>query len=498
MSVMRNTLFNYAGQAYVLLVGIAVMPFYLAHLGAEAYGLIGFFTVLQAWLQLLDAGLSPSLVRAVTQQPADAAGRQASGRLLRSFELLFVPLTVGCALAVHLVSAWLASQWLNAQVLSAQTVSDCISLMGVIIALRLYATLYRSGLQGLEQHAWLNAANVLVATLRYFGALLLVSLWSQEVRDFFLFQVLVSLLESLLFAVRAWRQMPAGLAGFDAALVRPLMPFAASLSFTAILWIVLTQLDKVLLAERLPLDEYGYFALIALIATGLLTLTNPLVQTLLPRLARLMAENREADMHRLFLDAHRFVCTLLFPLAGIIALHGQALIYAWTGDLQAARWSQPVLGWYVLGSAIMAISGFQFYLQYAYGQIRLHVTYSLVCAVISVPLTVWAIHELGVLGAALSWAGLRLVSLAIWPLIVHRRLAPALHGPWLRDLLRISLMTLLGLTLSAPLFELIAGPDRFSVVLALALSGLLTLLPVTLSHRPLLHKIYLTLSKPST
>ena len=63
-SVIRNTALSYAGQAYALLVGILIMPFYLSHLGAEAYGLIGFFAVMQAWLQLLDAGLSPSLVRA--------------------------------------------------------------------------------------------------------------------------------------------------------------------------------------------------------------------------------------------------------------------------------------------------------------------------------------------------------------------------------------------------------------------------------------------------
>ncbi|RMU47491.1 Polysaccharide biosynthesis domain-containing protein [Pseudomonas savastanoi pv. glycinea] len=47
-SIIRNTVLNYSGQAYVMLVGILIMPFYLGHLGAEAYGLIGFFTLLQA------------------------------------------------------------------------------------------------------------------------------------------------------------------------------------------------------------------------------------------------------------------------------------------------------------------------------------------------------------------------------------------------------------------------------------------------------------------
>ena len=51
LSMIRNTGLSYIGQAYALLVGILILPFYLGHLGAEAYGLIGFFAVLQAWLQ---------------------------------------------------------------------------------------------------------------------------------------------------------------------------------------------------------------------------------------------------------------------------------------------------------------------------------------------------------------------------------------------------------------------------------------------------------------
>ena len=94
-SVIRNTALSYAGQAYALLVGILIMPFYLGHLGAEAYGLIGFFSVMQAWLQLLDAGLSPSLVRAVAHQQGTSAAERSTGRLLRSFEMIFLPLAAG-------------------------------------------------------------------------------------------------------------------------------------------------------------------------------------------------------------------------------------------------------------------------------------------------------------------------------------------------------------------------------------------------------------------
>ncbi len=499
-SVIANTALNYAGQAYVMLVGIVIMPFYLSHLGAEAYGLIGFFTVMQAWLQLLDAGMSPSLVRAVARHQGSPTGERHQGRILRSFEIMFLPMALLSALGVYAASTWIAVQWLNAQELAPQTLVNCIDLMGVVIALRLYSTLYKSGIQGLEQHAWLNAVNILIATLRYFGGLVLVSSLSQDPQDFFEFQVAVALLETLIFATRAWRQMPVAhwCTGIDWQLVKPILPFAASISLSSVLWIVLTQVDKVLLSEILPLDQYGYFSLVALITTGIMMLTNPLVQALLPRLTVLVAENRQQDMQNLFLAANRFVCTFLFPLAAIVALHAEPLLYAWTGDQAAAQWGRSILCWYALGSAVMAASAFQFYLQYAYGQMRLHIWYSVISAVITVPVMFLAIQYQGAYGAALAFFSLRAVSFAIWPMIVHQRLAPGIHGQWLRDILRISAMTVVGLVCSEPVFRMIEQQNRTTVLLALAASGLITLALVAASYKPLAMKIYVLFSKPST
>jgi O-antigen/teichoic acid export membrane protein len=63
MSLKRNILANYASQTYVTLIGILMLPVYLRYMGAEACGLVGFFTMLNALFQLLDMGLTPTLAR---------------------------------------------------------------------------------------------------------------------------------------------------------------------------------------------------------------------------------------------------------------------------------------------------------------------------------------------------------------------------------------------------------------------------------------------------
>ena len=150
-----------------------------------------------------------------------------------------------------------------------------------------------------------------------------------------------------------------------------------------------------------------------------------------------------------------------------------------------------------VGSAIMAVTAFQFYLQYAYGQLRLHVWFSLISAALSIPVAVYAVLEHGVYGAALAWFGLRMITFLIWPSVVHKRFAADLHRPWLQDLLRITAMTGLGLLLGEPVFNAIVSDNRFDILLGLAVSGLICLTLVTLTTRPLVMRLYVMMTKSS-
>ena len=65
MSIKRNILAGYVGQIYATLFGILLVPLYGEYMGAEAYGLVRFFTMLQGWFMLLDMGLSPTTGRSL-------------------------------------------------------------------------------------------------------------------------------------------------------------------------------------------------------------------------------------------------------------------------------------------------------------------------------------------------------------------------------------------------------------------------------------------------
>jgi len=57
-------------------IGLAFVPVYIDYLGIEAYGLIGVFAILQAWLALLDFGMTPTLAREMSRFSAGAHDAQ--------------------------------------------------------------------------------------------------------------------------------------------------------------------------------------------------------------------------------------------------------------------------------------------------------------------------------------------------------------------------------------------------------------------------------------
>ena len=88
MSIKKNVVANYASQIYVTLAGIAMLPLYLRYMGAETYGLLGFFTMLQAWFNLLDLGLTPTISREAARLKAGALNTLEFKQLFRGLSII--------------------------------------------------------------------------------------------------------------------------------------------------------------------------------------------------------------------------------------------------------------------------------------------------------------------------------------------------------------------------------------------------------------------------
>jgi len=173
-------------------MGLAFVPVYIHYLGMESYALIGVFTSLQAWLVLLDMGLTPTLNREMARFMGGEHDAQGICDLLQTLGLIYVVIAVVIAASVILIAPWLANNWLQVEQISVKAVSQAVAFMGIVVALRWVAGLYRGAIMGLQRQIWLNGCNIVFATLRGAGVVIVLKWYSPTISAFFIYQGIIS------------------------------------------------------------------------------------------------------------------------------------------------------------------------------------------------------------------------------------------------------------------------------------------------------------------
>ncbi len=440
MSFKVNILANYASQVYVTLISIVMVPLYLKYMGTEAYGLVGFFAMLQAWLQLMDMGLTPTLSRELSRYCASTLSAYEAWNLVRCLEWFFGVLAVVCIVCSILGSEWIASNWLRVQFLNINDVALCIAVMGGIGGLRWLTGIYRSGLIGLDKQMIVSCVNVSISTLRSACVIFVLIYWSSSPVSFFLYQAGVAILECLIyqqFLYYSFLRIKKPLVPDWSALLS-ILGFAVPIAFTAGLWVVIMQMDKLILSHWLSLKEYAYFTLAVSVAYGVTLLSAPLYQALQPRLTVLVSQGRDAEFILLYRSATQFITVIMVSLAGTLAVFSESLIFAWTGNRELALDAAPILFWYALGNGILGIVSITYLMQYAWGKLRLHVIGNILFGLFWIPAVVLSSAKYGGLGAGVTWFAGNLLYLVIWAPIVHKRFAPSITYTWLiKDIVTI-------------------------------------------------------------
>lgn len=165
-------------------------------------------------MSLVDLGMTPTIGREVARlrtQPAEA-GRLVS--IVNSLEVVFVIVAGVVAFSMVIGREWLSANWLTVEKLDMATVETAVAIIGITVAVRWASSLNRSGINAFEHQVWLNIFEVVINTLRFPVALLLVIWLEGDVLAYFYFQLAVvgiefvilrSKLRSLLPIVQALR-----------------------------------------------------------------------------------------------------------------------------------------------------------------------------------------------------------------------------------------------------------------------------------------------------
>lgn len=428
----KNILANLTGRAWGVTSVYIFIPLYLEFLGAEAYGLAGFYATLLAVLAFADLGLTATLSREMARLAVDNETSSKQRDLLRTYELAYACICMLLAFLTWLLAPFIAEYWLQSSTLEPREISLVIRLMGISVALQLPSNLYIGGLMGLQKQVAANVLQIAWSMLRGVGSVLVLWLLSPTILAFAVWQLICNAVYCVSVRSTLWHSLDPSinLPRFKWQIFRETWRYASGMAGLAVVSTLLMQSDKLIVSKMLPLETFGYYSIAVALAAVPRMLASPIAAASFPRFAGLAKCGDQENEIRLYRRTTALVAAAVVPGGLTLAIYAGDFIHAWTGNVSAAQLIGPVASCLLIGEVMQATMLVPYYLALAHGNIRAVLSVSIASVVLITPLLIMLIVRCGVLGAGLSWLVMNLCTLPIYMYSIHRKCLPGELRRW--------------------------------------------------------------------
>ena len=465
-SLKTNIAANFLGKGVVALTGFLFIPIYIKYLGIEAYGLVGFYTTLQAVFSILDLGLSPTMNRELARLSVQANAGQQARDLVRTLEIIYWSIGTAIAVAVIAGAGVLASDWVKFETLSLPAVTLSLMLIGVVIALQWPFSFYEGGLLGLQKMVLYNGTQSALQIIRAVGAVAVLHFISPTVVAFFIWQAIVSAVGAGAAAMILWRSLPAGgPPRFSKSLLTGVWRFAGGITLIAAVSMALTQADKLLMSKIFTLSAFAYYSLAFVVGSALYYLIYPISGAIFPRLSQQVAAGDHVALVRTYHAGCQLMTVVTAPTALMLVVFAPEILLLWTGDAVTVERTATLVRIVTMGTLLNGFMNIPYSLQLAHGWTRLALYTNILALIVEIPLLLILAREFGTAGAASVWLGLNLMYVTVSINFMYRRLLTNERWRWYgQDILIPMAASGAVILLARLLLPALAGPQLFAVL----------------------------------
>ncbi|MBI6664656.1 hypothetical protein JJD66_11150 [Pseudomonas sp. MF6751] len=449
-SNLRALLFaSLSGRMIYAIASLVALPLLSKLLGAEAVGLVGFFSTIVMVMMVFEGGLTSNVIqqlawRRVREERAPRRFSASSGSLILTYVGFFA--AVGAVLAFIIIglSDAIVQQWLKFSELSNAQVEYSVKCMGVFVGLNLPVMILQGVFVGREQQVKLNALYIPYSLARTIGVLLVMLAFPdwRSVEEYFLIQVFIQITYLFLLIVVLSKEFAAvlGALSFRFLYLKRGWKFSRGVLLISITSIFVVQIDKLYLSGNSSLADYAAYSLASTLAGFPYIFSTALNSVLFPRFSinlDVADESKVASLFGVSCAAITFLMVVLCVAVYFFCGHLLALFF--TSDLAASiGLILPIL---LIGTALQSVLIVPFALQLAAKWTSLALRLNLFWIPIVLLLLPALVHKFGVMGGAYAWLIYNVFSTALTFILVARRFSflKAVNA----ELLRIFAVTLI-------------------------------------------------------
>lgn len=393
-------------SVWISCLSLGLAPVYVNLVGIEGYGFIGLYSAALAIGGVLDVSVSTTVARKIASLRAVREGQASIRSLLLSAEIVYWTTLVLSAAALIMAATIFGLDFAGSSGIASIEVKQVISLMLVSLVVQLPTGLYVSSLIGLNRQSYSSAFLACCATLRGLGAVLVCWLESGDVRYFFIWYAAVGLFQTFWLRKQAWLHSPTGNspARFNiVSLLEIRKATGATLLITA-MGLMLSQVDKFILAFVVPMESLGLYSLAWAITSGITVVCMPIMQGFDTRFSYLEAKADQKGLgYQLYLGS-QITYSLVIPVTMALLVLSRGFWIVWLQDRDLAQYYDSLMLFLAIGTSTVACTYPILVALYAKKMFRPVLVVQSIAMLVFIPVLLLLVDSLGTVGAALSWA----------------------------------------------------------------------------------------------
>jgi O-antigen/teichoic acid export membrane protein len=432
----RNVIVMWAAFAFNVGISFFLSPFVVHRLGNTAYGIWVLLGSLVGYMGLLDLGVQGAVMRYVARHHARREDDEAG--LIASSGLLIFTATGLLALTASAVIAALLDRLFHVPADAVPVARAVVLIGGLNIALSLISGVFGGTVAAMQRFDLKSLTDIVVGAVRTLA--IVVTLYAGGgLLGLSLVHLGCTLLQgSIQYVIsrRLYPQLRLRLRGVDRTRIMAILTFSVYSSLLQVSSLLTFSAASVIIGAFLPVATITFFAIASSLTDYTRSILSALSQTITPRASALEGVGAAAELESTVLRTAALATFLVLPITITFIVRGHTFLRLWMG-LSYADLSEPVLvvlsialsfaaARQVLGSAVIGMN-----------RHRQLVPFYLAEGLITIGLSLYWIHSLGLQGVALGTAIPNLVTTwLVFPWTMRQVLGTRRRDLWVRIWLR--------------------------------------------------------------
>ncbi|CAN5170131.1 oligosaccharide flippase family protein [soil metagenome] len=329
--LMRNTISNYAGAFFAIIVGFLMTPFLLHHLGVATFGIWMLVSTLAGYGRLFDFGIYGTVTKYVAEYRT--TGEIEQGRRLISASMFLYSILGLALVGLSIAIAPLFPDLFNMPDADRTTAVRTVILMGVWVGLSVACGAPGAILQGLHRYDALNLVQSLGIVVSS-AAMIAVLLLGGGIIGLALANIATTLASRslmLLLVNRFAPELRPGWRDFDRASIRKVISFSSSIFMGQIAKRLQTKTDLIVIGIIMSVSSVTPYG----IAWRLSEITRRIVtqfsRALLPMASELHAEGDDRRLRALYIMSVRLTLVISLAIGGVFIGLAGPFLTVWVG-----------------------------------------------------------------------------------------------------------------------------------------------------------------------